>query len=372
MKIVAADNVTYAREVFGTLGSVEIVPVREITAARVAGADMLIVRSTNRVDEALLAGGSVRFVGSAVIGTDHMDLAWLKRQGIQWAGAAGCNANSVSEWLTAALLELACRDGYELAGRSIGVIGVGNVGTRVAAKCRALGMRVVQNDPPLQRRTGEAGFRPIEEVKQCDFITLHTPLTRAGEDATWHLVDARWLAGVKPGAVLVNAGRGPVVDERAMLDALRSGRLSALVLDVYEGEPDVRPEPVQAARVATPHIAGHSFDGKAAGTAMVYEAACRFLGREPAIDVRALMPAPPVPELTVNGQGAVQEVLRRTVRCVYDIMEDDARFRGDVTQFSALRRNYPVRREFQNTGLRFEGAADEVRAALLALGFPAA
>lgn len=377
MKTVATDDIPYAREAFGTLGEVSVVPAREMSKGLVADADLLIVRSTTKVDEKLLAGGNVRFVGSAVAGTDHVDQDWLARQGIVFAGAAGCNANSVAEYVTAALLELAARGGYELAGRSIGVVGVGNVGSRVAAKAEALGMTVIPNDPPLQRRTGEARFRPIEEAKAADFVTLHVPLTREGPDATRHMVDGRWLEGMKPGAVLLNTSRGAVVEEAAILGAVRSGRVSALVLDVYEDEPAISPEPVRAADIATPHIAGHSFDGKVAGTAAIYEAACRMLGRAPAVDVRLLMPEPPVPELTVTGGGTIEEIIGRTVRSVYDITADDARLReaaranarDTAGAFRALRKSYPVRREFRNTALRFEGCPAEARRMLLALGF---
>ena len=369
MKIVAADNVVYAREAFSTLGHVEVVPAKQLDRAAVADADILVIRSTNKAGEELLSGSRVTFVGSAVIGTDHMDMEWMDRQGILYASAPGCNANSVSEYVTAALLEPGLRRGRELAGRSIGVVGVGNVGSRVVAKAGALGMHVVQNDPPLARQTGEERFRPVKEVKQCDFISLHTPLTKDGPDATWHMVNEEWLAGVKPGAVLINAARGAVVDQAAMLDAVRSGRLSALALDVFEGEPDISPEPVEAADIATPHVAGHSFDGKVIGTAIVYEAACRMLGRVPSIDLRAIMPAPPVPEVTVTGAGCVEEVLRRTIKAVYDIMADDASLRRDVARFSDLRRDYPVRREFHNTALKFDRCPDGAREKLLALGF---
>jgi erythronate-4-phosphate dehydrogenase len=377
MKTVATDDIPYAGEAFGVLGGMRVVPAREMSKGLVADADLLIVRSTTKVDEQLLAGGNVRFVGSAVAGTDHVDRDWLARQGIPFAGAAGCNANSVAEYVTAALLELAARGGYELGGRSIGVVGVGNVGSRVAAKAEALGMTVIPNDPPLQRRTGEARFRPIEEAKAADFVTLHVPLTREGPDATRHMVDGRWLEGMKPGAVLLNTSRGAVVEEAALISAARSARVGALVLDVYENEPAISPEPVRAADIATPHIAGHSFDGKVAGTAVIYEAACRMLGREPAVDVLSLMPKPPVPELTVTGGGAIEEIVRRTVRSVYDITADDARLRKaaeagphDVAQaFGALRKSYPIRREFHNTTLRFEGCAAEARRKLLALGF---
>jgi erythronate-4-phosphate dehydrogenase len=238
-------------------------------------------------------------------------------------------------------------------------------------------MTVIPNDPPLQRRTGETRLRPIEEAKAADFVTLHVPLTRQGQDATYHMVDGRWLDGMKPGAVLLNTSRGAVVAEAAILGAVRSGRVNALVLDVYENEPAISPEPVRAADIATPHIAGHSFDGKVAGTAVIYAAACQMLGHGPAMDVRSLMPEPPIPALPVAHGCAIEEMVRRTVRSVYDITADDARLREAMEAnacdtagaFRALRKSYPIRREFCNTALHFEGCPPEARRMLLALGF---
>ena len=377
MKIVASEDVLYAQEAFSTLGTVELAPARNITRELLADAGMLIVRSTTRVDAALLAGSRVRFVGSAVAGTDHLDTEWMERQGIAWASAAGCNANSVAEYLTAALLVMASRIGCDLAGKSIGVIGVGNVGSRVVAKARALGMTVIQNDPPLARETGEARFRPIEEALEADFVTLHVPLTREGPDATHHMIGRDRLRRMRQGAVLINASRGPVVEPDAAVEARADGHLGGLVLDVYEGEPAVSPQHVEAADIATPHIAGHSLDGKVAGTAIVYEAACRLLDRQPTVDLYGLMPVPPVPHLTVSADGEVEEIVRRTVLKVYDIEADDARLRealkahpeGAAEAFQALRKHYPTRREFPGTRVEFERCPERARRVLLGLGF---
>ena len=373
----ADQNIPYVREVFGTLGVVRTVPGREMSASEVADADLLLVRSVTRVDEGLLAGSRVRFVATATIGTDHVDESYLAGQGIGFAGAAGGNANSVAEYVAAALLVLADRGGCELAGKTAGIIGVGNVGSLVVEEARALGLRVVENDPPLARQTGDPRYRPLEEALDCDFVTLHVPLTHEGPDATYHMVGGRFLSAMRSGSVLLNTSRGPVVVEDELKAALRSGHLSAAVLDVWENEPKIDVDLLKVASIGTPHIAGYSLDGKVMGTAMIYEAACRFLGVESTVDVRALMPEPPVPHLVAEGDGATEAIIRHIVRQVYDIMADDARLRKILDMpppqrgecFDSLRKNYPVRREFHNTALTFRNCPEAAREALLGLGF---
>ena len=377
LNITADNNIPYVTEVFSHLGNVRTLLGRQMSAEAVADADLLLTRSTVKVNEGLLEGSRVRFVATATAGVEHVDQQYLRRRGIAFASAPGSNANSVAEYVAAALLVLAGRGGHELEGRTVGVVGCGNVGSRVVAKARALGMGVVENDPPLARQTGDARYRPIEEALAADVVTLHVPLTREGPDATFHMVDGAFLSAMKPGAVLINASRGAVVAEPELKGAIQSARLSAVVLDVWEGEPHVNAELLEVVDIGTAHIAGHSFDGKAAGTAMVYQAACDFLGVEPAMDVRQMMPEPLVPRLTASGDGSEEAIIGRAVRQVYDITADDARMRGVLTEpedrraafFDSLRKNYPVRREFFNTRLKMDAFPAGARARLLALGF---
>lgn len=377
MKIVADKNIPYVREAFASLGSVRTVSGGEISAEVVADADLLLTRSTIMVDEQLLGRSRARFVATATAGVEHVDQEYLARRGIEFASAPGSNANSVAEYVAEALLVLAERGGWSVAGKTIGVVGVGNVGSRVVQKARALGMSVLENDPPLARRTGESRFVDMREIVKADVVTLHVPLTREGRDATYHMVDAAFLGEMKPGAVLINAARGPVVVEEDLKRAIKSGRLAAVVLDVWDNEPEVSTELLEMVDIGTPHIAGHSLDGKVAGTAMVYEAACRFLGVEPTVDVRMFLPPPEVPEIIVDGGGDPEAIVRATATQVYNVLDDDARLReisavppaerGEF--FASLRRNYPVRREFYNTALSFRDCPQQARTALLRLGF---
>jgi erythronate-4-phosphate dehydrogenase len=378
MRIVCGTNIPFAREAFGTLGEVEIVPGRSLNAGAVREADALVVRSTTKVNRALLEGSRVRFVGTTTIGTDHMDLAWLDARGIRWCAAPGSNANSVSEYVTAALLCLGRRHGFALAGRTMGIVGVGNVGTRVAAKAEALGLRVLRNDPPLER-AGGAGYVGLDELLEgSDIVSFHVPLTREGPDATHHMAGRALFARLRPGAIVLNAARGAVVATDDLLAARASGRVAHLVLDCWEGEPAYRLDALAAADLGSPHIAGHSFDGKVAGTTMAYEDLCRFLGVPAAWSPAPCLPPPPVPSVELDARDRPEEaVLDEAVRAVYDLEADDRRFRAtaapDATSraaaFDDLRTNYPERREFRFTRLTLRNASPVLARKAAGLGF---
>lgn len=354
MKIIVDENIPYGREAFETLGEVVLRPGRAISPEDVRDAELLLVRSITKVNAGLLEGSAVRFVATATIGEDHIDKAWLAANGIGFSSAPGCNANSVGEYIVAALLHLAEKHNLDLAGMSLGVVGVGNVGSNVARKASALGMDVVLNDPPLAEATGDDNYRPLSEIFACDFVTTHVPLTKEGPHKTVHLVDGAFLAAMKPGGFLLNTARGPVCDNGALLDGLRRGHLRGAVLDVWEGEPNLRIDVLDAVDIATPHIAGYSFDGKVNGTRQIYEAACAHLGVPATWRVEPLLPAPEHPLIALEGAPGD---LKRAVDRVYPLLEDDARMRaikeqpeeGRAAYFDMLRKTYPRRREFQNT-----------------------
>ena len=381
MNIICATNMPFAMEAFSTLGETRILEGRDITAADVRETEILALRSTTKVNRALLEGSKVRFVGTATIGTDHLDIPYFNQAGITWCFAPGCNANSVSEYITAALLYLACQHGFSLEGTTIGVIGVGNVGRRVVQKARALGMRVLMNDPPRERAEGLGGdhFVSLDLVlAEADIITVHVPLTKEGPDKTVHLADAAFFGRAKKGLIFLNAARGPVVDSPALISAMATGNVSHVLLDTWEGEPNYRLDLMAKVDIATPHIAGHSFEGKVMGTVMVYREVCKFLGVPATWSHEPLMPAPLVPEVKVAVAGrSDQDVLREVVRQVYDLEGDDRRFRdsssadeaGRMKNFDRLRSHYPERREFQYTRVKLNGGTDSLRCALIDLGF---
>jgi erythronate-4-phosphate dehydrogenase len=378
MRIVADANIPFVRECFSSVGEVRVLSGREITPQVVADADALLVRSITAVNEPLLAGSKVRFVGTATIGFDHVDVSYLQRSGIGFASAPGSNANSAAEYVIAGLLEIGRRRRILLEGKSIGVIGVGNVGGRVARKCEALGMRVVRNDPPLQRQTSDPQYVGLEALYDCDFITIHTPLTREGIDKTFHLADAFFFAQLKPGAVFVNASRGAVVETAALKAAIRAGRLGAVVLDVWEGEPNIDVELLGMVDLASPHIAGYSFDGKVAGMIMIYRSLCERFGLAPEFDVTDFLPVPEIPRLEVEtGDAGDDELLARIAERIYSISRDDRDTRQIANQpresrgrfFDSLRKNYPVRREFQNTTVALDKPCESLARKLRGIGF---
>jgi len=370
MKIVADPNIPFVREAFAPLGTVQFVPGRQMDAAAVRDADVLLVRSVTPVHAGLLDHSAVKFIATATIGTDHIDLAFLEQRGIGFASAAGSNANSVAEYIVAALLELANRHKFRLTDKTLGVIGVGNVGSRVVRYAEALGMRAVQNDPPRARAEKLPQFVPLKQLLgEADIVTLHVPLTDGVEDKTVHLFDQSVLFDLKKVPILFNTSRGAVVDNPVLLKAIDGNKLAGVVLDVWENEPNISPELLDVIDIATPHIAGYSFDGKVNGTRMIYEAACRFFGRQPAWT--PTLPPPPVPriELSVNSGEDDEAVLHRVVKRVYDISADDAALRARPREFDKLRADYPIRREFFNTELVLKGAGEQLLRKLAAIGF---
>lgn len=362
LRIVADENITFAREAFGPLGELELLPARHITTATARDADVLLVRSVTRVDAGFATLPSLRFVGTVTIGTDHIDSDALRAAGIAVHSAPGSNADSVVEYVIAALLVLAERRQVPLRGRTVGVIGCGNIGARLARRLPAFGCRVLCNDPPLQAQAEAAGaahaYVPLEQLlAEADVVSLHVPLTRCGPHPTHHLLGERALAALRRHAWLLNTSRGSVVDNAALRTSLERRALDAAVLDVWEHEPLFDGELLRRVELGTPHIAGHSFDGKVNGTVQVHDALVRHLGVPSGWDPEAALRATAQDRLTLDppppGTGEA-EWLRQLVRQMYDVERDDAAVRGlldtprdqPAEAFQELRRRYPRRRTF--------------------------
>lgn len=357
MKIVADENIPFVKQCFSSLGDCITIGGRNIGPEILKDADGLLVRSITKVDKNLLAGSNVKFVGTATIGFEHIDIAHLAENNIGFSSAPGSNSNSVAEYIISALLNLADKYDFDISEKSIGIIGVGNVGGKVEKKARALGMKVILNDPPLQRTTGDEKYRPLKEIFSCDIVTLHVPLTSNGIDKTYHLADEKFFSSLKTGAVFINSSRGNVVDESALKNAITSGKVGSCVLDVWKNEPCIDLELLDMVDFATPHIAGYSYDGKVEGMIMIYNAFCRHFGIEPKFSAADFLPAPAVERIAIAPNE--QKPLLKAVNMLYDIKNDDANLR-QVKQkiadqrgafFDSLRRNYPIRREFQNTSI---------------------
>jgi erythronate-4-phosphate dehydrogenase len=376
LKIVADINTPLIGPAFRGVGDLTLVETGSFTPAVLRGADVLVVRSETRVDESLLAGSGVSFVGTVTIGTDHIDTAYLASQGIAFASAPGSNANSVKEYVLAAMLAVGRRAGFTLRGATIGIVGVGNIGSRVAAMAEGLGMHVLLNDPPLARETADPKYLPLDALMKADILTLHVPLTRSGADPTFHLFDARRLGAIRPGALLINTSRGPVVHGESLLQSLRSGRLGGAVLDVWEKEPVVDEPLLRAVALGTPHIAGYSLDGKVNAVVMIRDAVVRHFGGGVSWDPWAEV-APPERPVVTPGAGAPEEQLGTVVHACYDIAADDASLRDTLglpeadrpAAFSKLRKHYRVRREFRNFVIQAAGPDPAARKTLEAAEF---
>lgn len=378
MRLLADENIPLLDPFFAPFGEIRRLPGRAIDRAALADVDALLVRSVTRVDAALLEGTPVRFVGTCTIGTDHLDLDHFERAGIAWASAPGCNARGVVDYVLGALLALAERTGRDLASLTYGVVGAGQVGGRLVEVLRGLGWRVLVCDPPRQAREGGDYVDLDTLLADSDVVSLHTPLTREGPLTTHHLLNGTRLARLRPGSWLINASRGAVIDNAALRACLQAGVALEVVLDVWEGEPQVDAGLAALCRLATPHIAGYSLDGKLRGTEQIYRAFCAWRGEEPQISLAALLPPAWLATLHLDGMADPRWALATLCRAVYDPRSDDAAFRrtlaGEAGErraaFDRLRKEYPPRREIP--GLRVQlgaGAhAVELERMLQALG----
>lgn len=379
MKTVCAETVLLGESAFSTVGETVVIPDRNIRREDLIDADALVVRSKTKISRELLFGTPVRFVGTATAGTDHLDTAYLNAKGIYSCSAPGCNANSVSEYLIAALLTLRARHGYDLQGKTIGVIGCGNVGSRVVKKCKALGMRVLLNDPPLEARSANPDYLPLDTVlAESDIVSLHIPLVRHKPWPTQHLADYLFFEKLKPGAIFINAARGRVCDYDALLTAKSGGAVSRSIVDVWDPEPSFRTDVLRETDLASAHIAGHSFEGKLNGTIACYNELCNFFEVRKEWDIAATLPEPPMPTIEIDCTGHEdEEVLHRIVKQVYDVEADDALIREAAAlkgleraqRFDQLRKEYRQRREFMNTRVLTTNATPELRRKIEALGF---
>lgn len=375
LKVVADENIPLIDAFFGEIGVITRLPGRTMTPDDVEGADVLVVRSVTPVNQALLAKSPIKFVGTCTIGIDHLDTDFFDNNAIAWASAPGCNANSVVEYVYAALAYL----NESWLGKRVGIIGAGRVGGTLYQRLKAQNVDVVCYDPNLTLEQNP-DLVSLEEVLSCDVISMHTPLVKTGPYPSFHLLGEKELHQLPPNAVLINAGRGPVIDNQALKRVLQLRKNLRVVLDVWEPEPDLDLELLPLVKLATPHIAGYSYDGKLNGTEMVYRACCKSLGMTPKARLEDLVPPLSDNQLLVNQNTSPWELAKSLIHQVYDIGADDRRLReqaaraqaGDLVfgeAFDGLRKNYPRRREFHNYTLDGQALTSEAKDWLKALGF---
>lgn len=357
-KIVIDDAVPYAKEMFASLGEVVCLPGKDIDAQAVKYADALIIRSRTQINHELLSESQVQFIGSTVVGLDHIDFDYLANTEIKFYSAQGCNANSVAEYVINCLVALAEQQQFQLAEKSLAIIGVGQVGKRLQAKAAALGMSVLLNDPPRQEQEPEnqSVFCSLETALEADIISLHTPLTTSGGHPTAKLLNTERLKGLRSDQILINAARGGIVDETAWSRT----KLQAKLIDCWQNEPNIAADLYYAADLATPHIAGHSLDAKIAGSEMAYQALCQFWQQPTQNAWQAHLPERPktieiAPKNHINkidtSEYNWQSQLNQVLQACYQPWQDDLAIRStDIeqvqAQFEYYRRHYPIYREW--------------------------
>ena len=353
MKLIIDENIAFAEEAFSTLGTVKLLDGRSLKNEDLKDADALIVRSVTEVGEELTRASSVKFVGTATIGTDHIDLDYLQNNNIKFSDAKGCNADSVAEYVFTALFKIASQKNISLKGKTIGVVGVGNIGSRVVRIAEALGMKVLKNDPPLERKEFGKNYVGLDDVLKADIITLHVPMSYEGVDKTFHLLNQNNLKIVEGGTIIINTSRGAVIDNSSLL-AESNRKDLGIVLDVWEDEPSINIGLLLKTTVATSHIAGYSIEGKVNGTKIIYDALCRHLKVQPTWKPK--LPAIEFNELELPGSSNDEKKLYNLFSSIYNIEKDDEQMRkipnyksGEQGEyFDLLRKKYPLRREFSN------------------------
>ena len=371
MKIVVDDKIPYIHGAFEQVAEVIYLPGSKTTPDIVKDADAIITRTRTICNKQLLEGSSVKFIATATIGYDHIDTEYCESAGIKWTNAPGCNAESVNQYIASSLFSWSMKNRTDLAGKTIGIIGVGQVGSRVAKTCETIGMKVLLNDPPRERVEGSGLFTDLKTIQEeADIITFHVPLNMIGEDATFHLVNSEFLNGLKKKPLLINSCRGEVFETDAVKEAYKSKIISGLIIDCWENEPDLDLELLGMVDYGTPHIAGYSKDGKANGTKMSVQAVSRFfnLGLDNWNPSGVEPPENPVIEIDGN-QRREYSILAEAILSTYQIENDFEALKENAADFEKLRGDYPVRREFDSFTIEAVNIEKGILEKLKKLGF---
>jgi erythronate-4-phosphate dehydrogenase len=362
MKIYYEDSMPYAAEFFSELGECEVFSHKTVNAEMLADADVLLVRSTTKVNQQLLARNKqVQFVATATAGTDHIDKNYLANQNIPFISAGGCNSVAVAEYVLSAILVMSKRLNWQLVDKTVGIVGAGHVGSALARVLTVLGINHKLCDPPLADAGDAREFVSMNDIMECDVISLHVPWVKNGPYPTQHLFDKARLAALKDNQILINACRGEVINNQAALALFEQGNLLNLVLDVWENEPNINLDLIPHTALATAHIAGHTIEGKARGTEMLYLALCKHLGIQADKKLSDYLPNAQSSQIKITEKQDFWQVLYLLVLDVYNIEKDDEYFRANMQsadQFRYIRKHYPIRREFSAIALNTGNFAD--------------
>ena len=372
MKIVCDNKIPFLKGVLEPYGEIVYLPGAKIAKSDLLDANGLIVRTRTKCNRNTLEGTNIKFIATATIGFDHIDGAYCDSKGIAWTNAAGCNSSSVAQYIASTILNLAVEKNFKLSDMTIGIVGVGNVGSKVAKFAKTVGMKVLLNDPPRARIEGEASFVSLKKITdEADIITFHVPLTMGGTDKTYHMADKIFFNSIAKRAWFINSSRGEVTDTGELKNILYAGKIAGAILDVWENEPNIDLEMLGLAKFATPHIAGYSTDGKANGTAMSVQALAKFFGI-PELDnwYPADVPKPAETAIDIDcGGKSKEQILLEAVKFTYDVREDDQRLRASPEAFEKLREEYPLRREFPVYKIELVNGTGDIAEILGKLGF---
>ena len=375
MKIVADRDIYRIEETFSSAGELVLLPGREISNQDVHNADALIVRTTTKITSTLIQNSTLKFIGSATSGFDHIDVNSLQKCGIEFSHAPGCNANAVVDYIFSAMAWWGLKNKIDFRDQSIGIVGAGNVGSRLALKAAELGMNVLVYDPYLENSHELAGyFSSLEKVLEQEIVTLHTPLTRLGSHPTYHMLNTSRLNKLRQGAVLINAARGEIIDNQALDNLLDSRTDLNVIMDVWEGEPFINRRLAQKVSIATPHIAGYSLKGKNTATEMICSAFCnRFAVGPEAIKTKEKSQPLSRPQTSKSDDNAF--IFSRLLLQAYPIQEDILKdnFTSDnkkaAENFDQKRDSYLFRREFSDYVLDAKNYSSKTNSDLKVLDF---
>lgn len=366
--IIIDDAVPFAQEMFSSLGKVTCIPGKEIQPKHLKTADALIVRSRTQVNQSLIEKSPVQFVGSTVVGLDHIDQPLLKAKKIAFYSAQGCNANSVAEYVITCIINYAKQKHMHLEGKTLGIIGVGNVGKQVQQKAIALGLTVLANDPPRQVKETDKEFVNLETALTADIISFHTPLNFTGQHPSHHLLNQNNFHQVNQQALIINAARGGIIDENSWINYVYQAPNLTSIIDCWENEPTINTKLHAIASIATPHIAGHALEAKIKGSLMAYKELCSFWNQTESTDWQQHLPKMPNTihaETTSSTQSDIYAIL---AQCYQPINDHQAINLTNSADFESYRRHYPIRREWSEYHVK-TNPNPLLRKKLISLGF---
>ncbi|WP_372880648.1 4-phosphoerythronate dehydrogenase [Psychromonas sp.] len=369
MNIYIDENIPYAKDFFADYGKLHFFSGRKVNAEQLIDADVLLVRSITQVNEQLLKlNKKLKFVGTATIGTDHIDQNYLKNRCIAFSSAPGCNKISVAEYILSSLLVLAEKQQFSLTSKKVAIVGAGNTGTAVYQRLNALGVNCILYDPPLQLAGDNRQFCSFEQVLAADIISLHVPKVVQGPYPTVHMFDREVLKQLTKTQILLNAARGDIIDNQALLSLAQQGEAPTLVLDVWENEPHIEQLLLPYVEIATPHIAGYSLDGRVRGTEMLYQALCQFLQLNEKYSAADFVAPADINMISISKK-IDPSLMKSLMHLIFDVRRDDALFREvieDVDGFDTMRKTYQERRELSTLTVK---SSVEQNTLLQLLGF---